>query len=176
MTEITNESIRLTAEAEKKAKWIKTARWIYWVLTIFFAGTMLDGRVRIPCRDAEKRRIDPTPCYPLYLMKILVSPKYLPLSLFYGDASPPSRSGAYAGYSFNLLGAAASHAFSGDSLRMVIVPLILLLMVLISYGNGRRDGCDPKTFFRSAADLSTKLIRQMFGIKKTEKSGTIFGV
>jgi hypothetical protein len=40
---------------------------------------------------------------------------------------------AYAGYTFNLLGASASHAFSGDTFGKIITPLIILALVLASY-------------------------------------------
>jgi hypothetical protein len=39
----------------------------------------------------------------------------------------------YAGYAFNLLGASASHGFSGDPFLKILVPLIILTFVMISY-------------------------------------------
>lgn len=36
-------------------------------------------------------------------------------------------------YSFNLLGATASHAFSGDGFGKIITPVIILGVVLVSY-------------------------------------------
>ena len=40
---------------------------------------------------------------------------------------------AYAGYTFNLLGASGSHALSGDPFLKVMVPIIILAFVLVSY-------------------------------------------
>jgi hypothetical protein len=49
-----------------------------------------------------------------------------------GTVSYPEK-WAYAGYTFNLLGASASHAFSGDPFAKVLAPIIILAFVLVSY-------------------------------------------
>jgi DoxX-like family len=39
----------------------------------------------------------------------------------------------YIGYALLLMGAAASHLFAGDSVGAVLIPVVILLVVLISY-------------------------------------------
>ena len=123
----------LLSQEEKKAKWIKTARWIYWTLTLFFAGTMLIAGITFltgfaPNVDNIKRL-----GYPLYVLKILGVAK-LPgaIAILWGRPRV-LKEWAYIGYSFTLMGAAASHIFTGDSAGNILTPLIILLVVLVSY-------------------------------------------
>jgi hypothetical protein len=121
------------SESEKKAKWIKTAKWIYWVVTIAFGGTMLIAGVMLLAGAAPNIEGITRLGYPLYVCKILGVAKILgSIAILYGR-SPMLKEWAYAGYSFNLIGAALSHVFLGDSLGMITTPLIILCLVLISY-------------------------------------------
>jgi len=67
------------------------------------------------------------------LLKILGIAKLLGgIAILYGRF-PTLKEWAYAGYTFNLLGASASHAFSGDPLLKIMVPIVILAFVLVSY-------------------------------------------
>ena len=71
--------------------------------------------------------------YPAYICKILGTAKLLGgIAILYGRFQT-LKEWAYAGYTFNLLGATASHAFSGDSLGKIITPVIILGLVLASH-------------------------------------------
>jgi hypothetical protein len=76
--------------------------------------------------------------YPLYLMRILGLAKVLGAVAIVSNKSVRLKEWAYAGYTFNLLGASASHLFSGDGL-LALVPAIMLAFVLASYRLWRND-------------------------------------
>jgi len=73
------------------------------------------------------------PGYPAYLLKILGTAKFLGGIAILQGRFRTLKEWAYAGYTFNLLGASASHALYGDSLVKVLVPIIILAFVLASY-------------------------------------------
>jgi hypothetical protein len=71
--------------------------------------------------------------YPLYVLKILGVAKLLGgIAILWGKF-PLLKEWAYMGYAFCLAGAAASHIFRGDSFGVVMIPLVILLVVLVSY-------------------------------------------
>lgn len=71
--------------------------------------------------------------YPFYVLKILGAAKLLAGFAILQNRFPAIKEWAYAGYTFNLLGAAASSALNGDPLGKVMVPLVILAFVLVSY-------------------------------------------
>ena len=121
------------SESEKKAKWMKTAKWIYWVVTIAFGSTMLIAGVMLLLGSGPNVEGVVRLGYPPYACKILGAAKVLgSVAILYGRF-PTLKEWAYAGYSLNLIGAATSHLLFGDSLGMIITPLIILCLVLVSY-------------------------------------------
>ena len=133
MTNLQNTKDIVLSDAERKAKWIKTARWIYWVITIAFAGTMLMGGVMFLAGFSYNVENIKHLGYPLYILKILGVAKIAGSVVILWGRPRLLKEWAYAGYSFNLIGAAASHAFCGDGFGVILVPVTLLFMVLISY-------------------------------------------
>ncbi|EPG75457.1 DoxX-like family protein [Leptospira fainei serovar Hurstbridge str. BUT 6] len=121
------------SESEKKEKWIKTAKWIYWTLTLSFTITMLMAAVMllagVPYNVEGITRLG----YPIYVCKILGIAKLLGGIFILQNKFRTLKEWAYAGYSFNLIGAAASHAFSGDGFGAIVTPIVILSMVLLSY-------------------------------------------
>jgi hypothetical protein len=71
--------------------------------------------------------------YPLYVMTILGSAKLLGVVALLVPGRPLLKEWAYAGFSFNLLGAVASHIFVGDPLGETLPPAILLCVAAASY-------------------------------------------
>ena len=129
-----NQTMTRTAmESEKKAKWMKTARWIYWIITILFAGTeLLAGIAFLTGARANVQNIVHLG-YPLYVMKIIGVFKILGGVAVLQDRSTLFKEWGYVGYALLLVGAAASHIIAGDSFGIDLIPLTLLLLVLISY-------------------------------------------
>jgi len=121
------------SDSEKKAKWLKTAKWIYWIITIAFAGTLFIAGVVYLIGVKSVIENNQHLGYPLYVYKILGVAKILGSIAILWGRSRTLKEWAYAGYSFNLIGAAASHAFSGDSFGTILIPISILIFVLISY-------------------------------------------
>lgn len=121
------------AMAVKKAEWIKVARGIYWVNTLLLVSTMLAAGVMYLAGAAPVVEGVTQLGYPAYVLKILGLAKLLAGLAILQVWFPTLKEWAYAGYTFNLLGAAASHAFCGDPVIKTVVPLIILGLLLISY-------------------------------------------
>lgn len=71
--------------------------------------------------------------YPLYLLTMLGVAKALGVAALLFPRFPKLKEWAYAGFTFDLLGASASHAFSGDPAGNVIAPLVFLAVLGVSY-------------------------------------------
>ena len=71
--------------------------------------------------------------YPLYFMTIIGLAKMLGVVTVLVPAHPLLKEWAYAGLCFNLAGATASHAFSGDPLSHTVRPAIVLSLCVASY-------------------------------------------
>ena len=71
--------------------------------------------------------------YPAYLMTILGVAKLLGVLALLAPGRPLLKEWAYAGFTFNLLGATVSHFFAGDPLGDSLRPLAPLLLCAASY-------------------------------------------
>ncbi|WP_257656816.1 DoxX family protein [Parapedobacter lycopersici] len=133
MANFKNEAVIKHAESEKKERWTTIAKWTYWILTLSFTTTMfIAGIMLLAGVDSNVDGITHLG-YPAYICKILGVAKVLgSVAIVYGRF-PILKEWAYAGYSFNLIGAAASYAFYGDSFGKMLVPIIILIAVLASY-------------------------------------------
>ena len=120
--------------AEKKTKWMKSAKWIYWIVTLLFVlPLMASGVTFLMGMQANVDGICTHLGYPVYLLKILGVAKILGgIAILYGR-NPTLKEWAYAGFSFNMIGAAASYALHGDPFTNMIAPLILLALILMSH-------------------------------------------
>ena len=82
--------------------------------------------------DIQKESIEALG-YPEYLMTILGVAQLLGVVALLMPRTPLLKEWAYAGFTFDLLGAAASHAFVGDAAMEVVLPLIILGISAVSY-------------------------------------------
>lgn len=71
--------------------------------------------------------------YPSYLLTILGVAKLLGVAALVYPRWRTLTEWAYAGFSFDLLGASASHAFSGDPIANILSPLVFLGLMGVSY-------------------------------------------
>ncbi len=71
--------------------------------------------------------------YPLYFMKILAIAKLLGVLAIASGLSPTLKEWAYAGFTFDVCGAFASHVSAGDPSLIALVPLAFLVVQLGSY-------------------------------------------
>ena len=102
--------------SEKKAKWIKTARRIYWTVTLLFVVTMMSAGLTYLAGASFNVEGVTHLGYPAYLLKILGIAKFLGGIAILQGRFRTLKEWAYAGYTFSLLGASASHALYGDPL------------------------------------------------------------
>jgi hypothetical protein len=112
----------------------KKQKIVYWVVTILFLVPMAGSGVpellfQSPAATAATML---HLGYPLYLMRILGLAKILGAVAIVSDRSRTLNEWAYAGYTFDLLGAVASHLFVGDG-AIVAAPAIMLILVLTSH-------------------------------------------
>src|SRR5690349_12739631 len=97
----------------------------YWVATaltafVFLSGGVVDvGRFDFAAKGITELK------YPLYVMTILGIWKILGGIVVLLPRLPLLKEWAYAGMTFNLTGAAASHLMHGDPLADVIKPLVI---------------------------------------------------
>jgi len=111
----------------------RKSMWIYWLLTIPFVATMIAaGGMLLAGMPANVEGITHLG-YPVYICKILGIAKVLGGIALLQERFRTLKEWAYAGYTFNLLGAAASHAFSGSGTAHIITPIVILAMVIASY-------------------------------------------
>ncbi|HBE71113.1 MAG TPA: hypothetical protein DDW52_23445 [Planctomycetaceae bacterium] len=105
----------------------------YWAITCIFCLAMAGGGVVNLLRFDFQRRAMAELGFPDYLMTILGVAKILGvLGLLQQSWSGP-KEWAYAGFTFLLVGASASHAFNGDSILKTALPLLFLSLGIGSY-------------------------------------------
>jgi hypothetical protein len=105
----------------------------YWVTTGLLAAMVLAGGIAelatAPAAVAATRALG----YPAYFLTILGVWKVLSVPALLAPRLPRLKEWAYAGIFFDLTGAVASHAFSGDPAAKLANPIILLLIAAASW-------------------------------------------
>jgi membrane protease YdiL (CAAX protease family) len=119
---------------QTKPKSSKSPRSIaYWVVTGLLAAALLTGGAAelasSPAAIAATRALG----YPAYFLIILGVWKVLSVPALLAPRLPRLKEWAYAGIFFDLTGAAASHAFSGDPPGKIATPLVLLVIAAASW-------------------------------------------
>src|SRR5687768_15618469 len=102
----------------------------YWVTTALVALAMVMGGVMDLLGPPDLVEGMAHLGYPAYFMLILGVWKVLGGAAILAPRLPLVKEWAYAGIAFDLTGAAASHAFSGDPLSNVMTPMVLLALAI----------------------------------------------
>lgn len=105
----------------------------YWIATTLFCLAMTVGGSTNLLRIEAQKEIMTALGYPVYLMTILGIAKLLGVVALLIPKTPLLKEWAYAGFTFNLLGASVSHAFCADPVVDTIVPLVVLGIAVVSY-------------------------------------------
>ena len=105
----------------------------YWIATALTAFVFLSGGVADVLRPDFALQGMTHLGYPPYFMVILGVWKVLGGIVILSPGGGRLKEWAYAGMFFDLSGAAASHAFTGDPINKVIAPLIIILIVVASW-------------------------------------------
>ena len=110
------------------SKIMKYSQAAYWILTGLFCLAMGAGGTMNLLRIEAQQEAMASLGYPHYLMTILGVAKVAGVIALVIPGMPLLKEWAYAGFTFDLLGASASHAFSQHALPEIIVPLVLLVI------------------------------------------------
>ena len=105
----------------------------YWILTALFCLAMTASGSMHLLQPDELRETMAALGYPAYMMTILGIAKLSGVVALLLPRTPLLKEWAYAGFTILLLGAAASHASSGDPFATTIMPVIMLAMACGSY-------------------------------------------
>ena len=105
----------------------------YWVATALFCLAMTaGGAMNLMGAEMQKEAMAALG-YPEYVMTILGVAKIFGVIALLLPKTPLLKEWAYAGFTFDLLGAAASHTFNGDAIVETIIPLVILAIAIASY-------------------------------------------
>lgn len=105
----------------------------YWLATGLFCLAMTAGGTLNLLRVDMQKEAMAALNYPEYLMTILGTAKILGVIALLIPGTPLLKEWAYAGFTFDLLGAAASHGFSGHAPAEIVTPLVVLAIATGSY-------------------------------------------
>ena len=105
----------------------------YWAVTALFCLAMMASGAMNLLRVEQMSEAITALGYPEYLMTILGVAKVLGVIALLIPGAPLLKEWAYAGFTFDLLGASASHAFVGDPIAETIVPVVVLGIAAASY-------------------------------------------
>ena len=111
---------------------MKKIKITYWTVTILFALGMLQSGIVQLMQSEGSQELMALLGYPLYVQTILGIAKILGAVVVVLKTFKTLKEWAYAGFAYDLIGAAASGAFVGEIL-VVIVPLVYLAVMFLSY-------------------------------------------
>lgn len=106
---------------------------LYWAVTGLFCFAMGSAGVLNLIRFEGQRESMVDLGYPVYLMSILGVAKVSGVIALLIPGTPLLKEWAYAGFTFDLLGAASSHAFAGHTPPEIIAPIVVLAIAVASY-------------------------------------------
>jgi hypothetical protein len=112
----------------------KSLRVTYWIITVLFALFMLFSGVSELVGTEQGNALFDNLGYPLYLSFILGVAKILGSIAIVQNKWGTIREWAYAGFTFDLIGASLSFAFIGAGFIDSFMPLIFLMVMFVSYG------------------------------------------
>jgi len=111
----------------------KTIKIIYWIFTVLFAAFMLFSGVSELMQTEQGNAVLIQLGYPLYLNFILGVAKILGAIVLVIPQFKIIKEWAYAGFTFDILGASVSFALNGDGAFAALFPLVILAVMFVSY-------------------------------------------
>jgi uncharacterized membrane protein YphA (DoxX/SURF4 family) len=106
----------------------------FWIITILGPGNFVLGGFLDITRNADVLETVNGLGYPDYIVSILGVFKLLGVIAIFLPGLPRLKEWAYAGFFFELSGAALSHAYSGHSLGIILSqPILFLALVIASW-------------------------------------------
>ena len=119
----------------------RTVSIIHWVSTVVFLVPLTWSAIQYL---TEAPRMVETMTvhlgYPMYFLMILGVAKLLGAAALLVGRPPRLKEWAYAGFTFDLVGAFLSHVFVGDPLTTALIPIGFLALLAVSYASWRGAG------------------------------------
>jgi hypothetical protein len=120
----------MSEPVSKPERWRSVA---YWITTILGPASFVIGGTLFVSQGEQQVATLGQLGYPAYLLYILGFWKLLGALTVVVPGVPLLKEWAYAGFFFDLTGAAASHAFAGDGVGPILQPLFFLALVMASW-------------------------------------------
>ena len=111
----------------------KTIKILYWAVTILYCLFFLMDGVMGMMRIEQGKEIMVHLGFPVYVMTILGVAKFSGALAILQGRFRTLKEWAYAGFTFHFIGACASRAYAGDSIGLIVSPLIFMVLMFISY-------------------------------------------
>ncbi len=111
----------------------RTLKITYWSLLGLFSLAMLMDGIAGVMREQTGQEVMRHLGYPIYAMIILGTAKIVGVVALLQSRFRTINEWAYAGFTINFIGAAASWALAGDSTGAVVPPLVMLAVLFLLY-------------------------------------------
>lgn len=111
----------------------KTRVYLYFATLALFALAMTGSGVMDLLLPADMAAAMSHLGYPMYFVRILGVWKLLGVLAIVSPGHPRLKEWAYAGFAFDLSGAAVSHLAAGDGMGKALIPLFLLGVGVVSW-------------------------------------------
>jgi uncharacterized membrane protein YphA (DoxX/SURF4 family) len=105
---------------------------LYWTFTLLFIVPMIASGIGYSAAVPPIVKGMAQLGFPFYLIRFLGAAKLLGAVAILSDKFPRLKEWAYAGFTFNLVGAAFSHLCSGEGPK-ALIPLVILSFAIFSY-------------------------------------------
>jgi hypothetical protein len=113
-----------------KPKTIKTS---YWIVTLLFSLLLLMAGITEAVQHESGKDIMLHLGYPMHVLTVIGIGKMLAAIALVQQTSRTVKEWAYAGIAFNLIGACVARADSGDSVGLIVSPLLFLAVMFLTY-------------------------------------------
>ena len=111
----------------------KTIKISYWIITILFVAFMLFGAMSELMQIESAQQVLKDLGYPVYLNNILGIAKIIGAVVLIQWSFKTIKEWAYAGFTIDILGAAASIFYAGEGIGAAIFTLVFLIPLFLSY-------------------------------------------
>ena len=111
----------------------KTTKTLYLILVVLFAIAMLLDGIGGITRQKEGQDVMVHLGYPMYVLTIFGVAKILGVIAILQPKFQTIKEWAYAGFTFNFIGALASRAFVGDEIGLLLPPIVMLIILFLVY-------------------------------------------
>lgn len=119
----------------------RTSLIIHWIATVAFVVPL--GWSAVQYLTEAPKMVETMTVhlgYPMYFLTILGVAKLLGAAALLVSRPARLKEWAYAGFTFELIGAFVSHMAVGDPLSTALIPIAFLALMVVSYATWRRAG------------------------------------